>query len=86
MTHKMGKVEQFILDLAVYEEEPLHVLISAVIGEGLCASPDDIVEPLITVRDGRITVPASPGIGHALRPEAVRRYRVREETFGREGP
>jgi O-succinylbenzoate synthase len=46
---------------------------------------DDIVEPLITVRDGRIAVPTSPGLGHALNPAVISRYRVREETFSREG-
>jgi o-succinylbenzoate synthase len=42
---------------------------------------DDIVEPLITVRDGRITIPAGTGNCFALSARAMERYRIAERVF-----
>lgn len=42
---------------------------------------DDIVSPLIEVRDGRIDVPSSPGLGYEIPAQALARYAVASETF-----
>ncbi len=42
---------------------------------------DDIVDPLIEVRDGRITIPSGIGNCFQLNQTKLRKYLVREETF-----
>ncbi|MEW6510934.1 MAG: enolase C-terminal domain-like protein, partial [Bacteroidota bacterium] len=42
---------------------------------------DDIIEPLITVRDGSIAIPEGSGNCYALSTRALERYRVRERVF-----
>ncbi len=43
----------------------------------------DIIQPEVRVRDGRIDVPTTPGIGFELDPEAISNYTVREQEFQR---
>ena len=42
---------------------------------------DDIIEPLIEVRDGMISLPDAIGNGYALNTRAVERHKVREQSF-----
>lgn len=42
---------------------------------------DDIIDPVLQVRDGCISLPTGPGNGVALNHSVVRKYRVREEVF-----
>jgi O-succinylbenzoate synthase len=42
---------------------------------------NDIVEPLIQVHDGVITLPSSPGNGYRINQSAVKKYQVRDESF-----
>ena len=42
---------------------------------------DDIVEPLIEVHDGCITIPSGAGNAYGLNETIVARYKVREEEF-----
>lgn len=42
---------------------------------------DDIVDPLIEVRNGRITIPSGVGNCYQLNQTKLRKYLVREETF-----
>ncbi len=42
---------------------------------------EDVVEPLIEVHDGIITLPSSAGNGHRVNHAAVKRYLVRQEIF-----
>jgi len=42
---------------------------------------DDIVEPLIEVHDGMISVPAGSGNAYALNTRVVAKYKVREEKI-----
>ncbi len=42
---------------------------------------DDIVEPLITVSKGRITIPSGTGNCYALSARAMERYRITERVF-----
>ena len=42
---------------------------------------EDIVEPLIEVHDGIITLPSSSGNGYQINQSAVRKYLVKQESF-----
>jgi O-succinylbenzoate synthase len=42
---------------------------------------EDIIEPVIEVRDGTITIPAGTGNCYRLREDVMRKYFVREEQF-----
>lgn len=42
---------------------------------------DDVVSPLIEVRDGWIELPSSPGLGYQVPAGALSRYTVASETF-----
>ena len=41
------KLIQYILHLAQFDSEPLHVIIPAVIDEGLCNDKDEVVEIIV---------------------------------------
>jgi O-succinylbenzoate synthase len=41
----------------------------------------DIIEPEVTVENGLIHVPDSPGIGYSLNHEAIAHYQIDEQTF-----
>jgi o-succinylbenzoate synthase len=42
---------------------------------------EDIIEPLIEVHDGMITLPAGSGNGYPLNSRVIERYKVREQLF-----
>jgi o-succinylbenzoate synthase len=42
---------------------------------------EDIIDPLIEVHDGMITLPAGSGNGYSLNLPAIERYKVREQRF-----
>ena len=42
---------------------------------------DDIIEPGITVADGRIDVPGTPGLGYRVAPEKLARYKITDAMF-----
>lgn len=42
---------------------------------------DDIIDPLLEVRDGMITLPAGSGNGYKIDGRKVQRYKIREESF-----
>lgn len=42
---------------------------------------DDIIEPLLEVRNGMISVPESTGNGYRVDPRKVQQYKVREKSF-----
>lgn len=42
---------------------------------------DDIVEPLLEVKDGMFTLPTSPGNGYRINHVVVKKYLVRQESF-----
>lgn len=43
----LNKLENYILDFASCEEEPLHIVIQSVLSKDLCKKPEEIVEPII---------------------------------------
>ena len=42
---------------------------------------EDIVDPAVIVRDGRIDVPEGPGIGYIVNPERLAKYTLHREVF-----
>jgi O-succinylbenzoate synthase len=42
---------------------------------------EDIIDPLIEVHDGMITLPAGNGNGYSLNTRVIARYKVREQHF-----
>ena len=44
---KKEKIEKYILEYAAYDLEPMHIIISALISEGLCENHKDAVGSII---------------------------------------
>jgi O-succinylbenzoate synthase len=42
---------------------------------------DDIIDPLIEVQDGIITLPDGNGNGYSLNTRVIDKYKVREQEF-----
>jgi O-succinylbenzoate synthase len=42
---------------------------------------DDIVDPLITVQDGMISIPSGAGNGHAIAEKVIERYKQAEHVI-----
>jgi L-alanine-DL-glutamate epimerase-like enolase superfamily enzyme len=44
---------------------------------------DDIIHPVLEVRDGQIELSEAPGLGFEIDESKLRKYMVRSERFGR---
>jgi o-succinylbenzoate synthase len=42
---------------------------------------DDIIDPLLEVKEGMITLPAGSGSGYGIDSRKIQRYKIREESF-----